>query len=315
MGSFNRGVGIPGRRLHPPCEQIGAVRGLNEVSNVNGPLAKGNMRKDFDVSHPTSEYVGGNILRPSRCWGRALLGVCSPPTSAYREESYMVIMKWNPISFAKPVSVSPEQDICLVYMCLSSIHVFQGATAAGGTGGSPRHTDNVKLSAPLANEEVLGHEIVVQVARWDQRIRVMEGEKKNLETLLEAEADMRKAAEVRMQKLSQVTGEVKYKARVLKCLKIEKDERLSAGQCAEMDSRLMPLHRQMFAKWCPAGSQKAAMRTEVWGWSRESKLDWRWSKVSLIPECRGQVYSDQSGIGVLVSVIPRIPQGLVILLA
>ncbi|GJR98820.1 hypothetical protein Tco_0270994, partial [Tanacetum coccineum] len=106
---------------------------------------------------------------------------------------------------------------------------------------------------------------VAQVARWDQRIQAMEGEKKNLETLLEAEADMRKATEAKNAELvkemeslraqfielqvsrdglshqvstlqAQVTGEEKIKAAFEEFKKYE-DERVSA-RCAEMDSRL-----------------------------------------------------------------------------
>ncbi|GJV14075.1 hypothetical protein Tco_1359398 [Tanacetum coccineum] len=93
----------------------------------------------------------------------------------------------------------------------------------------------------------------------------MEGEKKNLETLLEAEADMRKAAEAKNAELvkemenlhaqftelqvsrdglshqvstlqAQVTGEEKIKA-AFEEFKKYKDERVSA-RCAEMDSKL-----------------------------------------------------------------------------
>ncbi|GKA52191.1 hypothetical protein Tco_0745387 [Tanacetum coccineum] len=63
----------------------------------------------------------------------------------------------------------------------------KGATAAGGPEPDP--------TSPII---VIGDGIsVAQVARQDQRIQAMEGEKKNLETLLEAEADMRKAAEAK----------------------------------------------------------------------------------------------------------------------
>ncbi|GJR38737.1 hypothetical protein Tco_1214421 [Tanacetum coccineum] len=106
---------------------------------------------------------------------------------------------------------------------------------------------------------------VAQVACQDQRIQAMEGEKKNMETLLEAEADMRKAAEAKNAELvkemeslhaqftklqvsrdglsyqvstlsAQVTGEEKIKATFEEFKKYE-DERVSA-RCAEMDSRL-----------------------------------------------------------------------------
>ncbi|GJZ15382.1 hypothetical protein Tco_0551059, partial [Tanacetum coccineum] len=122
-----------------------------------------------------------------------------------------------------------------------------------------------QLRLRFEQEAKLLRKSVAQVARRDQRIQAMEGEKKNLETLLEAEADMRKAAEAKNAELvkemeslraqftelqvsrdglshqvstlqAQVTGEEKIKAAFEEFKKYE-DERVSA-RCAEMDSRL-----------------------------------------------------------------------------
>ncbi|GKA12581.1 hypothetical protein Tco_0692127 [Tanacetum coccineum] len=122
-----------------------------------------------------------------------------------------------------------------------------------------------QLRLRFEQEAKLLRKSVAQVACRDQRIQAMEGEKKNMETLLEAEADMRKAAEAKNAELvkemeslhaqftklqvsrdglsyqvstlsAQVTGEEKIKATFEEFKKYE-DERVSA-RCAEMDSRL-----------------------------------------------------------------------------
>ncbi|GKC01485.1 hypothetical protein Tco_0987621 [Tanacetum coccineum] len=93
-----------------------------------------------------------------------------------------------------------------------------------------------QLRLRFEQEAKLLRKSVAQVARRDQRIQAMEGEKKNLETLLEAEADMRKAAKAKNAELALVTGEEKIKAAFEEFKKYE-DERVSARR-AEMDSRL-----------------------------------------------------------------------------
>nr|GEX24401.1 hypothetical protein [Tanacetum cinerariifolium] len=78
---------------------------------------------------------------------------------------------------------------------------------------------------------------IAQVARRDKRIRARENAIKNLETLLEAEADMKKTAENKMSTLKeQVMGEEKLKATFEEFKKNEHD--LLEQRCAEMDARL-----------------------------------------------------------------------------
>ncbi|GKB47800.1 hypothetical protein Tco_0898553, partial [Tanacetum coccineum] len=79
------------------------------------------------------------------------------------------------------------------------------------------------------------------VAHRDQRIQAIESEKNNLKTLLEAEADMKKAAEARNTELisslqAQVSGEEKIKASLEEFKRLE-DEKVEC-RCAEMDARL-----------------------------------------------------------------------------
>nr|GFD55093.1 hypothetical protein [Tanacetum cinerariifolium] len=60
-----------------------------------------------------------------------------------------------------------------------------------------------QLRLRFEQEAKLLKKSVVQVARWDKRIQARENEIKNLETLLEAEADMKKDAEDKSAELSQ----------------------------------------------------------------------------------------------------------------
>ncbi|GKE82768.1 hypothetical protein Tco_1552768 [Tanacetum coccineum] len=170
--------------------------------------------------------------------------------NAPRKETPVGTMNPDTISFAKASSGS-EQDIAQLYMSVldpglprelllredhntpSSCQELMDHLAPPGYFSELRH---------LPNEEFLGQfnmTLARQVAMGSQmrvRIRVMEGEKKNLETLLEAEADMRKATEAKKAELAQVTREEKIKATFEEFKKYE-DERVSA-RSAEIDSKL-----------------------------------------------------------------------------
>nr|GFA41728.1 hypothetical protein [Tanacetum cinerariifolium] len=93
-----------------------------------------------------------------------------------------------------------------------------------------------QLRLRFEHEAKLLKKSVAQVARWDQRIQARENEIKNLEALLEAEADMKKATKAKNAELAQVTGEEKLKAAFKKFKKYE-DDRVEK-RCAEMDARL-----------------------------------------------------------------------------
>ncbi|GKC47614.1 hypothetical protein Tco_1065336, partial [Tanacetum coccineum] len=160
------------------------------------------------------------------------------PRTAH-EETPTGTMNLDPISFAKPSSV-PEQDIAQ-----SLIHVFQGSYRCRRSRARPYfpyyyymylsliHELVDHLAPPgyfselrhLPNEEFLG-QFNMTLAR-----QAMEGEKKNLETLLEAEADMRKVAKAKNAELVKEMESLRAQFTELQ------DERVSA-RCAEMDSRL-----------------------------------------------------------------------------
>ncbi|GJZ18506.1 hypothetical protein Tco_0554629 [Tanacetum coccineum] len=108
---------------------------------------------------------------------------------------------------------------------------------------SPSQSNPTYHLAPpgFEQEAKLLKKSVAQVARRDQRIKARENEIKNLEALLEADADMKKAANDRLsQQVStlqaQVTGEEKLKA-VFEEFKKYEDDRVEK-RCAEMDTRL-----------------------------------------------------------------------------
>nr|GEX52411.1 putative transposase (putative), gypsy type [Tanacetum cinerariifolium] len=75
---------------------------------------------------------------------------------------------------------------------------------------------------------------IAQVARRDKRIQARENEIKNPETLLEAEADMKKAAEGKSVELSQ---ELENMHALFSDLQLYEDNRVEQ-HCAEMDARL-----------------------------------------------------------------------------
>nr|GEV79613.1 transposase (putative), gypsy type [Tanacetum cinerariifolium] len=89
-----------------------------------------------------------------------------------------------------------------------------------------------QLRLRFKQEAKLLKKLVAQVAHRDKRIQAREHEIKNLEALLEADADMKKAAEDK----KQVSGEEKLKA-VFEEFKRYEDNRVEQ-RCAEMDARL-----------------------------------------------------------------------------
>ncbi|GKE90492.1 hypothetical protein Tco_1567967, partial [Tanacetum coccineum] len=91
-------------------------------------------------------------------------------------------------------------------------------------------------SHSTAKEAKLLKKSIAQVAHRDQRIQARENEIKNLEALLEVEADMKKAAEAKNAGIAQVTGEERIKSAFEEFKKYEDDK--VKQRCAEMDSCL-----------------------------------------------------------------------------
>ncbi|GJV20757.1 gypsy type transposase [Tanacetum coccineum] len=199
----------------------------NEESNVNAPRKV--LRKDFDVSHPTQSTVRGKSLASIR------LGASSTVFAPASQETPAGTINPDPISFVKPSSV-PEQDIAQLYVSVLDLGLLRELPlreelvdhlAPPGYFSELRHLPNEEvleqfnmtlawqvamesqLRLRFEQEAKLLRKSVAQVARRDQRIQAMEGEKKNLETLLEAEADMRKAAEAKNAELVKEMGSLR----------------------------------------------------------------------------------------------------------
>ncbi|GJZ87986.1 hypothetical protein Tco_0659768 [Tanacetum coccineum] len=91
-----------------------------------------------------------------------------------------------------------------------------------------------QLRLRFEQEAKLLKKSVAQVARWDQRIQARENEIKNLEALLEAETDMKKAAEANNVELSKELKSLRAKFSDLQ--KYEDDQ--VSTRCAEIDALL-----------------------------------------------------------------------------
>ncbi|GJU11439.1 hypothetical protein Tco_1133835 [Tanacetum coccineum] len=93
-----------------------------------------------------------------------------------------------------------------------------------------------QLRLRFEQEAKLLKKVVARVARRDQIIQAREVEIKNLEALLEAEADMKKAAEAKNAKLSKELDSLRIQLSDLQFKKYE-DDRVTS-RCAEINARL-----------------------------------------------------------------------------
>nr|GEY24833.1 hypothetical protein [Tanacetum cinerariifolium] len=168
----------------------------------------------------------------------------SSHTSVQQSVSYP-----DPISYAKP-QPTPEQDIAHSYVRSRLkeylLHINDQVTREyipARVGRDQRLPPGYPKCVPgpggtyiIAKEAKLLKKSVAQVAHQDQRIQARENKIKNLEALLEAEADMKKTTEAKNAELDQVTGEERIKA-AFEEFKKYKDDRVEQ-RCAEMDAHL-----------------------------------------------------------------------------
>ncbi|GJT78833.1 hypothetical protein Tco_1045558 [Tanacetum coccineum] len=163
----------------------------NEESNVNAPRKV--LRKDFDVSYPTSSKGAtaagalepdpssptiimslGGIYQPE--WG--VTNGCRLDTPSSCQE---LVDHLAPLGYFSELRHLPNEEFLGQFNMTLAQHVAMGS----------------QLRLRFEQEAKLLRKSVAQVARRDQRIQAMEGEKKNLEPLLEAEADMTRAVEAK----------------------------------------------------------------------------------------------------------------------
>ncbi|GJV26735.1 hypothetical protein Tco_1383183 [Tanacetum coccineum] len=224
----------------------------NDVADANAPPKV--LRKDHVVSRPTQSTVGGKSL--------ASVGLETGPTFPVPapQETPTDASDPDPLSYANPQSI-PERDVA---QSSKGVVVAEDPESENTSFTSMDLVDH--LAPPsyfselrhLPNDDFLGQyniilarqvamgsqlrlrfeqeakllkKFVAQVARRDQRIQARENEIKNLEALLEAETDMKKAAEA-----NNVTGEERIKEAFKEFKKYE-DDRVSS-RCVEMDARL-----------------------------------------------------------------------------
>ncbi|GJW54660.1 hypothetical protein Tco_0098745 [Tanacetum coccineum] len=185
----------------------------NEESNVNAPRKV--LRKDFDISPPMQSTVEGKSFASIRLGASSTI---SAPTSQETLAGAPELDPSSPTIILSPRDIyQPEWGVtngCRLDT-LSSCQELVDHLAPPEYFSKLRHLPNEEFlgefNMNLAWQVAMGSQLrlrfeqeakilrksVTQVARRDQRIQAMEGEKKNLETLLEAEADMRRAAEAK----------------------------------------------------------------------------------------------------------------------
>nr|GEV60337.1 hypothetical protein [Tanacetum cinerariifolium] len=204
---------------YPPAAKERGKRGHDGVDTNAPPKV---LRRDHADSRPTGGTRRGKSLAAIE------LGMGSTRPTLAPQDAHADVSDPDPLSFIDPQS-RPATDIA---------QSSKGAAAAG----DPK-SENTSLASMVAmrlqlrlrfeQEAKLLKKYVAQVARRDKRIQARENEIKNLETLLEAEADMKKAAEDKSAKLSQ---ELKNMRTLFSDLQYE-DNRVEQ-RCAKMDARL-----------------------------------------------------------------------------
>nr|GEY00437.1 hypothetical protein [Tanacetum cinerariifolium] len=239
--------------VDPPTAAESRKRGCDGI-DVNAPPKS--LRRDYADPRPSGSSHGGKSLAAIQ------LGLAS--TASMPEDAPTGVNDPNPLSFADPPA-RPPADVT---------QSSQGIAAAGDPKsenasspaevGSPKSvyrpewgvTNGNLLDTPEACQDLVDHvamgsqlclrfeqeakllrKSVAQVARRDRRIQARELEIKNLEALLKAEANTKKAAEDRSAGLSQELENMQKLKAAFEEFKRQQDEQVEQ-QCAEMDARL-----------------------------------------------------------------------------
>ncbi|GKE41511.1 putative gypsy type transposase, partial [Tanacetum coccineum] len=127
-----------------------------------------------DPSSPTIIMSLGGIYQPE--WG--VTNGCRLDTPSSCQE---LVDHLAPLGYFSELRHLPNEEFLGQFNMTLARHVAMGS----------------QLRLRFEQEAKLLRKSVAQVARRDQRIQAMEGEKKSLETLLEAEADIRRAVEAK----------------------------------------------------------------------------------------------------------------------
>nr|GEX23156.1 hypothetical protein [Tanacetum cinerariifolium] len=160
------------------------------------------------------------------------------------QETLMNVSDLDSQSYAKPRPIR-EQDIAQSFRITPVVEDLDSEKSTSFTsmvgsperrGGSYSTTRKVAMGSQLRltfkQEAKLLKKAVAQVARWDQRIKAKEKQIKNLEALLEAEAEIKQVSTFQ----AQISGEERIKAAFKEFKKYEDD--WVTSWCAEIDARL-----------------------------------------------------------------------------
>nr|GEX05401.1 hypothetical protein [Tanacetum cinerariifolium] len=219
--------------VEPPPVQESRKRGREGI-DANAPPKS--LRRDHADLQPSVSSRGGKSL--------AAMQLCLASNIFLYEGVPADVSDPDPLSFADALSPHPA-DV---------IRSSQGVAAAGGPSSenvsspsevrSPRSVGmGSQLRLRFEQEAKLLRKSVAQVDRREQRIQARESEIKNLEVLLEAEADMKRAAEEKSAGLIQELEKMRAQFSELQV----SNERLSLlplrttmveQRCAKMDARL-----------------------------------------------------------------------------
>nr|GEW51963.1 hypothetical protein [Tanacetum cinerariifolium] len=170
----------------PPAVKECRKRGHDGV-NINVPPKV--LRRDHADPRPTKSTYGGKYLAAIE------LGMGSTRPTPTPQGTPVDVSDLDPLSFADPQS-RPLADVT---------QSSKGAAAAGDPESENTSFASMfgsQLRLRFEQEAKLLKKSVAQVARQDKRIQARENEIKNLKTLLEVEADMRKSTENKSTELS-----------------------------------------------------------------------------------------------------------------
>nr|GEW62123.1 hypothetical protein [Tanacetum cinerariifolium]GEY65441.1 hypothetical protein [Tanacetum cinerariifolium] len=213
----------------PPAATESRKRGC-DGTDANAPPKS--LRRDHVDPWPSGSSHGGKSL--------AAIQLGQASTASMPEDAPTGVSDPDPLSSSGVVTVEdPESENASSPTEVGSpggVYRPEWGVTNGSILDTPKASRQVALVSQLRlrfeQEAKLLKKSVAQVARRDKRIEARELEIKNLEALLETEAEMKRAAEDK----KQVSGEEKLKA-TFEEFKQYEDERVER-RCAKLDARL-----------------------------------------------------------------------------
>ncbi|GJX47164.1 hypothetical protein Tco_0272354 [Tanacetum coccineum] len=226
----------------------------NEGTEANAPPKV--LRKDHVASRPSQSTLGGNSLAAIEIEAGSAIPapatqetpVSDPDLLSYAEPRPTPKQDIAQSSKKVPIAEDPDSEKSTLFTSMDLVDHIVSPGYFLELRHLPQDNFLSRYNINLAQQVAMGSQLrlryeqeakllkkaISQVARRDQRIEAREKHIKNLEALLEAEADMKKVQVSSLQ--AQVIGEERIKA-AFKEFKKYKDDKLEK-RCAEMDARL-----------------------------------------------------------------------------